>query len=107
MGKQKYAICPICERELPLNRENFKRIKDKSTGKEKYNSICKNVSNNRKKKNRIKNRKTENYYAIFAENIYENTLEDLIKYGKFNRTSSDFKYELIKTLIKIDLKQKI
>ena len=28
MGKQKYAICPICERELPLTRENFKRVKE-------------------------------------------------------------------------------
>ena len=49
MGKQKYAICPICKRELPLNRENFKRIKDKSTGKEKYNSICRKCEQQQKK----------------------------------------------------------
>lgn len=48
MGKQKYALCPICGRELPLNRENFKRIKDKSTGKEKYNSICRECEQQQK-----------------------------------------------------------
>lgn len=48
MGKQKYAICTICGRELPLNRENFKRIKDKSTGKEKYNSICRECEQQQK-----------------------------------------------------------
>lgn len=40
MSKQKFIICPICGRELPLNREYFKRIKDKHTGKETYNTIC-------------------------------------------------------------------
>lgn len=54
MGNQKYAICPICERELPLNRENFKRIKDKSTGKEKYNSICKKCEQQQKGEERSK-----------------------------------------------------
>ena len=48
MSKQKYAICTICGRELPLNRENFKRIKDKSTGKEKYNSICRECEQQQK-----------------------------------------------------------
>ena len=40
MSKQKFIVCPICGRELPLNREYFKRIKDKHTGKETYNTIC-------------------------------------------------------------------
>lgn len=40
MSKQKFIICPICGKELPLNREYFKRIKDKHTGKETYNTIC-------------------------------------------------------------------
>lgn len=54
MGKQKYAICPICEREFPLNRENFKRIKDKSTGKEKYNSICRKCEQQQTKQEQSK-----------------------------------------------------
>ena len=54
MGKQKYAICPICGRELPLNRENFKRIKDKSTGKEKYNSICRKCEQQQKEEEQSK-----------------------------------------------------
>ena len=36
MGVQKYAICPHCGRELKRNRENFKRSKNKETGKEEY-----------------------------------------------------------------------
>jgi uncharacterized protein with PIN domain len=42
MGKQKYKVCSLCKKELPLNRENFKRIIDKDAGKETYNSICRN-----------------------------------------------------------------
>lgn len=42
MSKKKYAICSICKKELPLNRENFKRIKNKITGKEQYYEICRN-----------------------------------------------------------------
>ena len=42
MSKKKYAICSICKKELPLNRENFKRIKNKITGKEQYSEICRN-----------------------------------------------------------------
>ena len=40
MGVQKYAICPHCGRELKRNRENFKRSKNKETGKEEYHIIC-------------------------------------------------------------------
>ena len=40
MGKQKYAICPHCGRELKRNRENFKRSVNKETGKEEYHEIC-------------------------------------------------------------------
>ena len=39
MNKKKYAICPVCKKELPLNRENFKRRKNKTTGKEQYYEI--------------------------------------------------------------------
>lgn len=46
MGIQKYAICPHCGRELKRNRENFKRSRNKETGKEetilrKYDSFPK------------------------------------------------------------------
>ena len=41
MGLQKYATCTKCGRELKLNRENFKRFKNKETGKEEYHTICK------------------------------------------------------------------
>lgn len=54
MGKQKYAICPICGRELPLTRENFKRVKDKSIGKEKYNSICRKCEQQQKEEEQSK-----------------------------------------------------
>lgn len=57
MGKQKYAICPICGRELLLNRENFKRIKDKSTGKENYNSICRECEQQQKEEKEWKDGK--------------------------------------------------
>lgn len=40
MGVQKYTICPHCGRELKRNRENFKRSKNKETGKEEYHIIC-------------------------------------------------------------------
>lgn len=40
MGVQKYIICPHCGRELKRNRENFKRSKNKETGKEEYHIIC-------------------------------------------------------------------
>ena len=40
MGVQKYTICPHCGRELKRNRENFKRSRNKETGKEEYHIIC-------------------------------------------------------------------
>lgn len=40
MGKQKYAICSECGRELPRTREFFKRRLNKETGKEDYVDIC-------------------------------------------------------------------
>ena len=40
----------------------------------------------------------------YLQNIHGNTLKDLIKYGKFNTTSSDFKYELNKNFNKDRLK---
>ena len=48
MSKKKYAICSICKKELPLNRENFKRIKNKTTGKEQYCEICRECEQNLK-----------------------------------------------------------
>lgn len=50
MGKQKYKVCSLCKKELPLNRKNFKRIIDKDTGKETYNSICRNCEKQQKDK---------------------------------------------------------
>ena len=41
MEVQKYAKCPHCGRELKRNRENFKKFKNKETGKEEYHIICK------------------------------------------------------------------
>ena len=40
MGVQKYTICPHYGRELKRNRENFKRSRNKETGKEEYHIIC-------------------------------------------------------------------
>lgn len=40
MGKQKYAICSRCGRELPRTREFFKRRLNKESGKEDYIDIC-------------------------------------------------------------------
>ena len=40
MGVQKYTICPHCGRKLKRNRENFKRSRNKETGKEEYHIIC-------------------------------------------------------------------
>ena len=40
MGKQVYQICEKCGKELPRNREYFKRSKNKETGKEEYSKIC-------------------------------------------------------------------
>ena len=40
MGKQKYAVCSRCGRELKKTRENFKRSVNKETGKEEYHEIC-------------------------------------------------------------------
>ena len=36
MGKQKYAVCNKCGRELPRTREFFKRRLNKETGKEDF-----------------------------------------------------------------------
>ena len=40
MEVQKYTICPHCGRKLKRNRENFKRSRNKETGKEEYHIIC-------------------------------------------------------------------
>lgn len=40
MPQSVYVVCPICNKELVLNRTNFKRIRNKETGKEHYSHIC-------------------------------------------------------------------
>lgn len=40
MGTQKYLVCSQCGNTLKRTRENFKRSRNKETGKEEYHSIC-------------------------------------------------------------------
>lgn len=48
MGVKKYLICSACGKKLNMSRENFKRIKDKETGKEVYNTICRHCEQQQK-----------------------------------------------------------
>lgn len=40
MSRTKYQICEHCGKDLPKNRDNFKRHINKETGKEEYSKIC-------------------------------------------------------------------
>lgn len=82
MGKQKYKVCSLCKKELPLNRKNFKRIIDKDTGKETYNSICRNCEKQQKDKEYANEYKDQSEFSEHPYYVYRNNKDKRCKHCK-------------------------